>query len=268
MLRHRVLSAIFLIPAVLILLRLGDIPWLLTILVVSLLSWREMTNLLQRDHFAVDRLVGAAFVVACLGEAYIRAAGIVAADLLRPLLASLIIISLIWALYDRSDRPTVNWAINVTSALYIGFLLGHFVSLRLRPAGWEWMMLALGVSWANDTMAYFIGSAWGRHKLWPRLSPKKTWEGWLGGAAGALIAGGLLTPFLVGVPAWLGILLGLLIACAATFGDLAVSLLKRMAQVKDSSKLIPGHGGMLDRLDSLMFTVPIVTYFASVVSGA
>lgn len=268
MLRSRVLSTMILLPLVLVVLYLGGIPWLSAVFLIGALGWREMTNLLQRDHFAVDRLMGLIFVVILITEAYLRASGLVKTDLLRPLLASLIIISLVWALYDRSGQPTANWAINIAGALYLGYLLGHFVTLRLRPDGLRWVILALSLTWANDTLAYFVGSALGRHKLWPRLSPRKSWEGLMGGMAGALIVGGLLTPHLVGVSPWIGTLLGLLIAVAGTFGDLAVSLLKRMAQIKDSSNLIPGHGGILDRLDSLMFAFPIITYFALIVTGA
>ncbi len=267
MLRHRVLSAIILLPIVLALASLGGIPWSLAVFVVGLLGWREMTNLLQRDHFAVDRLLGLLFIAACVGEAYARSLGLAAVDFLRPLLTGLIILSLTWALYDRSEHPTANWAMNIAGALYMGFLLGHFVSLRLRPQGFNWLMLALLLTWVNDSMAYFVGSALGRHKLWPRVSPKKTWEGSIGGLLSTLVAGGFLAHYLVNVPAWSGVVLGLFISVAATYGDLAVSLLKRMARLKDSSNLIPGHGGVLDRLDSLMFTVPIVTYFAVIMTG-
>ncbi len=267
MLRSRVLSAIILLPLVLVVLHLGGIPWLFAALLIGILGWREMTRLLQQDHFAVDRLLGLGFIVAAVVEAYLRGAGLVQTDLLRPLLAGLIVASLIWTLFDRSSQPTANWAMNIASALYMGFLLGHFVTLRLRPDGEDWVLLVLALTWANDTLAYFVGSTLGRHKFWPRLSPKKTWEGVIGGTTCALVVGGLLTPHLVGIAPWLGIVLGLLIAVAATFGDLAVSLLKRMAHIKDSSNLIPGHGGMLDRLDSLMFTFPITTYFALIVAG-
>jgi len=255
------------LPIVLALARLGGIPWLLAVLIVGILGWREMTNLLQRTFFAVDRVLGLLFIIACVGEAYARSSGLITRDLFRPLLTGLIILSLTWALYDRSEHPTANWAINIAGALYMGFLLSHFVSLRLRPDGFNWLMLALLLTWVNDSMAYFVGSAIGRRKLWPRLSPKKTWEGTIGGLLSTLIAGGLLAHYLVRIPAWSGIALGFLISVAATYGDLAVSLLKRMARLKDSSNLIPGHGGVLDRLDSLMFTVPIVTYFALLMTG-
>ena len=267
MLRTRVLAAIALLPAVALVLYLGGIPWLICILLIGILGWRELTQLLQRDHFAIDRLLGLLFVVCAVSEAYVRGTGLVQADLLRPLLAGLIISTLIWALYDKGEHPTADWGINLASAIYLGFMLGHFVSLRVRSDGLQWMSLALIMTWASDTMAYFVGSALGKHKLWPRISPKKTWEGLIGGTVGALIAGPLVGGWLVGLNVWQGLLLGVLAAAGAPFGDLAVSLIKRMAHTKDSSNLIPGHGGVLDRLDSLLFTIPIITYFAWVLTG-
>ncbi len=128
-------------------------------------------------------------------------------------------------------------------------------------------LLALGLTWTADVMAYFVGRALGKHKLWPRISPKKTWEGLIGGTVGVLVVGPLLGGWLLGLSWWQGLLAGALVAVADPFGDLAVSLFKRVANIKDSSNLIPGHGGVLDRLDSLLFTVPVVTFFAWVVAG-
>ncbi len=267
MLRARVLSVLVLLPFVILLVYLGGIPWAMSIAAVGVIAWGEMTRLLQRSDFAVDRLLGLFFVVAAIGEAYLRGAGFVQVDLFRPLLALLIMASLVFALYDKSEHPTANWAINVASALYLGFMLSHFVTLRERANGLEWVIFAFAMTWIGDSFAYFVGISLGRHKLWPRISPKKTWEGLAGEIASCLIAGPLLGAWLVGINAWQGLLIGLLIAVLGTFGDLAVSLLKRMARIKDSSKLIPGHGGMLDRLDSLMFTFPVVTYFALIVAG-
>ncbi len=267
MLRTRVLSVLVLLPFVILLTYLGGIPWALGVASVGVIAWGEMTRLLQRSDFAVDRLLGLVFIVVAIVEAYLRGAGIIQVDLLRPLLALLVISSLVSALYDKSEHPTSNWAINIASALYLGFMLSHFVTLRERANGFHWAVFAFTITWIGDTFAYFVGSSLGKHKLWPRISPRKTWEGLAGEIVSCLIAGPLLGAWLVGITIWQGLLVGLLIAVLGTFGDLAVSLLKRMAHAKDSSQLIPGHGGMLDRLDSLMFTFPVVTYFALVVAG-
>jgi phosphatidate cytidylyltransferase len=266
-LRARVLSALVLIPIVIGLIYLGGIPWAVAIALAGAVAWAEMSRLLQRSDFAVDRIVGLAFVVLSIAVAYLQGAGLVQVDLLGPLLALLIIASLIYALYDHSDHPTQNWAINVASALYLGFMLSHFVTLREFENGMNWVIFAFGMTWIGDTSAYFVGRTLGRHKLWPRISPKKTWEGLAGEVVACMIAGPLLGGWLVGINIWQGLLIGILVAVLGTFGDFAVSLVKRMAKAKDSGALIPGHGGVLDRLDSLLFTFPLITYFALLVAG-
>jgi phosphatidate cytidylyltransferase len=266
-LRARVLSAVVLAPIVILLVYVGGLPWALGIALVGAVAWGEMSRLLRRSDFAVDRLLGLFFVVLAIAAAYLNASGVIKFDLLSPLLALLIMSSLIYALYDKSERPTQNWAINVASALYLGFMLRYFVILRERPNGMNWVFFAFFMTWIGDTSAYFVGRSLGRRKLFPRISPKKTWEGLAGEIVGCMIAGPLLGAWLVGINWWQGLIVGLLVAVLGTFGDFAVSLLKRMAQVKDTGALIPGHGGILDRLDSLMFTFPLIAFFAILVTG-
>jgi phosphatidate cytidylyltransferase len=156
-------------------------------------------------------------------------------------------------------------AFSLLAALYLGALGGTLAALRaLAPENegpWR-VTLLLAVMMIADTCAYFVGSAIGRHKLAPRISPGKTWEG-CGGAA----VGGVLTALVVcriGLPTLSvthAALLGLGVTVAGTVGDLAESLLKRWAGVKDSGTLFPGHGGMLDRLDSLLFGAPVLYYY-------
>ena len=267
MLRARLLSALLLVPLVCLFAYFGGILWLVVILLVGIQAWREMAQLLQRDHFTVDRNLGLFFIIGSVSEAYVHATGIVRVDLLRPLLAGLIIFSLIWALYNKGQHPTADWGVTVASALYLGFLLSHFIALRERANGFMWVLLAFSLSWIADSMAYFVGSALGKHKLWPRISPKKTWEGLAGGSLAAIVAAPLLGLWWLKLDPWLGVSLGVLVAVADPFGDFAVSLFKRMAHIKDTSQLIPGHGGLLDRLDSLLFTLPLITYFALLVTG-
>ena len=127
--------------------------------------------------------------------------------------------------------------------------------------GRDWVLLALFATFAVDTTAYFIGRAWGRHKMAPTISPGKTWEGAVGGLAGAIVAVIALALLLdIDISYSEMVILGFLIAVFAQLGDLAESKLKRSMGVKEAGNLIPGHGGILDRLDSIVFTGVVVYY--------
>jgi phosphatidate cytidylyltransferase len=164
-----------------------------------------------------------------------------------------------------------GWAdigITLGGALYIGGLLGYAPLLAALPEGGDqaggtaWLLLVLVGTAACDTGAYFVGSLMGRRKLIPHISPAKTWEGLAGGVLGAVVAAvalsGLLKLSMVAT-----ILLGLALCAAAVAGDLAESLIKRAAGVKDSGSIIPGHGGVLDRIDSILFVLVAVYWFVT-----
>lgn len=136
--------------------------------------------------------------------------------------------------------------------LYVPFLASLAV-LLVRQDGGEWWVLAfIAVAVAADTGAYVAGISFGKHPMAPRISPKKTWEGFAGAAFSALLAGTLLGIFMLDQPWWVGTILGVVILCTATAGDLGESMLKRDLGIKDMSSWIPGHGGVLDRLDSIL----------------
>jgi phosphatidate cytidylyltransferase len=170
--------------------------------------------------------------------------------------------------------PYLAWAdlgITLGGALYTGGLLGYAPLLAALPAqpggggGAIWLLLVLLGTAACDTGAYFVGSAIGRHKLIPHISPGKTWEGLLGGVLGGLLAA-LALSGLLGLSLAQALALGLLICAAAVCGDLSESFIKRAVGVKDSGHLIPGHGGILDRVDSILFVLLAVYWFVQVVS--
>ena len=126
------------------------------------------------------------------------------------------------------------------------------------------MRLALFTTFGSDTAAFFIGKAWGKHRLAPNISPGKTWEGVIAGLLGAIIVSLLFTiptPLHLNLRYWQAIILGLLVSIFGQAGDLVESLLKRNMGVKDSGKLLPGHGGFLDRMDSIVFASVVVYYF-------
>jgi phosphatidate cytidylyltransferase len=154
-----------------------------------------------------------------------------------------------------SERPT-NAAYGV---IYIGIACVCLVWLREMPRGREWTVLLLAVAWAADIAAYAVGSLLKGPKLWPRFSPNKTWSGFIGGLVAALAAGAAFSylpriDLTVGTGAAIGLVAGL----ATMAGDLWESMLKRRFGVKDSGDLIPGHGGLLDRVDGLMFAVVVM----------
>ena len=181
---------------------------------------------------------------------------------LTAVLTALIAGSLVWHVTFVRVR-TADTALTVFGAVYTGFLLAYLVLiLRVFSSG---MILAFAVVfsvWANDSLAYLVGSTFGRHKMAPRISPKKSWEGFVAGLAGSVavwVALSLVFPWAgVGVP--LAVSIGMVVGFAVLVGDLFESRMKREAGVKDSGSLLPGHGGFLDRLDSLIL-VCLVAYW-------
>ncbi|MEX0750275.1 MAG: phosphatidate cytidylyltransferase, partial [Dehalococcoidia bacterium] len=154
-----------------------------------------------------------------------------------------------------ADRMLTDWLWTIGGIAYVGFLGSFIVLLRDFPNGRDWVYLALFSTFSVDTTAYFTGRAFGSHPLAPAISPKKTVEGFVGGYAGGFAAVLLLNYFLgLRIEASQAVLLGLVFPLAATVGDLAESGIKRSMHIKDASELIPGHGGVLDRLDSILFT--------------
>jgi phosphatidate cytidylyltransferase len=172
-------------------------------------------------------------------------------------LSLLVLLSAGWHIieYERGRREAAtDFTVTLGGWLYLGVIGAFMISLRNLSNGLWWTFLVLVTVWAVDVGAYIAGTRWGRRLMSPRLSPKKTWVGFLGGTLCGLVCGvGLgiwFSTFGVGIPRWSGLVLGLFAGVVATLGDLSASLFKRQAGVKDSGNFLPGHGGIFDRVDS------------------
>ena len=177
-------------------------------------------------------------------------------------------------LYLKNENPVNSWAYTMLGQLYIAlpFSLINILAFQQNEAGQTTFDFLLPLSvfiflWTNDTGAYVSGSLFGRHKLFPRISPGKSWEGSIGGGILVLVVAGFIgyfanmgaTPHILDIPAWTG--LGLVVVIFGTWGDLVESLFKRTLGIKDSGKVLPGHGGMLDRFDSSLMAIPAAVVY-------
>lgn len=181
--------------------------------------------------------------------------------ILAPAISLVMMASLAWQLRRFQQRTVADWALSFAGGLYLGWTGGHLAEIRELNNGLWWLILTLVTTWFADTGAYLVGRKFGRHKMAPSISPGKTWEGYIGGIGVAVIGSlgiGLLSPIGMGI-ALAG---GLLVGALSTLGDLVESMFKRQANAKDSGSLIPGHGGVFDRIDSLLWSGVILYYLA------
>lgn len=202
----------------------------------------------------------AAGVLCCVGLAYAPSAPFL---LLSIVLPCFFIVLLYLFRFQDMQAVSRDLAVSLFGLLYIPLLLSHAVLLRSVPAGRDWIFLVLFVVMASDTLAYFVGRQWGRHRLYEAVSPKKTIEGSLGGLVGSVLGATICKLwFFTELSSVDVLLLGAGVGAFSQLGDLVESLLKRSFGVKDSGALVPGHGGLLDRLDSLLFAFPVTYYYA------
>ncbi len=249
----RLLVALVGIPIVVMPLLLGGFWFASLVYVIALAGGFELYGLLRKGGYVPLRWLGLFWLGLLVLDRW-------QSELLplSTLIAGGLVVFLIFALFTR-DNPIGSWMSTTLGALYVGLTLGQAVPLRLLPDGLWWLLFAIFVTWSNDSFAYFAGSTVGRHQLWARVSPSKTWEGTVAGWGGAVLMALLfvwLTPLTL--PLWLAALLGAVSGVLALLGDLSISMFKRQARVKNSGNLLPGHGGVLDRLDSLLFVMPFI----------
>ena len=289
----RVLTAVILIPIVLLLVLRAPVPSLAVVVAaVAILTLREYTDLSARysiQPFRMPLYVFAALSFLALaaqsGQNYLTTT----VQMLFGLSVACVAVAFFFLALAMRREPLATGFPAAASAtfgyVYIVAPLAMLVQLRQQGSGAFLILYALIVVWTGDTVAYYTGRALGRHKLAPRISPGKTWEGTVGSFLGAVAMGTLVFAYSASIsgglervgllarsqgyeppllpPLWQFALLSGCINVAAQIGDLAESLIKRGAGVKDSGTLLPGHGGLLDRIDALLFAAPVLWYYAA-----
>lgn len=260
----RIATAVVLLPIVLGLIWMGGLPFAALIGVAALLCAVELCAMaLGDDPLRLPAALGAFampffFIVPGLGE-----------ESLHWLYALVVVVILTWRLLRNAPVESAGRDVSyATFGMLYASLIGYLMPLRGLGeveswSGGGWVVLACALTWLGDTGAYTAGRLFGKNKMYPRISPAKTWEGFAGGMlssiGGAFALRATLLPALTGGDA---IVLGILGGIGGPIGDLVESMLKRSFGVKDSGDILPGHGGMLDRVDALMINAPIVYFYA------
>ncbi|MBC8281955.1 MAG: phosphatidate cytidylyltransferase, partial [Chloroflexi bacterium] len=276
---QRSLTALVGIPVLVGAIILGA-PWLTAlVLVAGVVGIWEFYRMTPASVGPLPFILGAAWVLALLSGAQAASGRDNFLIISGGIIATGSFAALLW--FIAYYRPVVsaekkNYPVGFTylilGPIYVGFLLSHTLMLReinvpglaegaTIDIGIDWLLFALLATFAVDTGAYLVGRAVGKHPLAPSISPNKTWEGSVGGFVSAVAAAVALGQVLdLNIDVWQQAVIGAVVGVVAQWGDLLESKLKRIADVKDAGSIIPGHGGILDRLDSLLFTLPAVYY--------
>lgn len=262
---ERVLASFIFIPCLIIIARRGGYYYLALINIMILIGLWEFYRMMEAKGLKPYRAMGILSGLALSWYVFFQQ-GVYA-----NLLMSVIFIGIMILELARKERGLAVYHISVTlfGVFYIGWLGSHLILLRELPRlkgldyslGFSFVIVTFALTWCYDTGAYFVGMYLGRHKLFPSISPGKTVEGAIGGVFGSLVgifvARAVIAPYLTVVES-VGLAIGA--SVVGQLGDLCESMIKRDVKIKDSSRTIPGHGGVLDRFDSLLFTAPLIYY--------
>jgi phosphatidate cytidylyltransferase len=265
---QRILTSIVAIPIVLVFVWFGGWWAFAASALVVVLGINELHNMMIHEGYhpmiAVSLVLSLLFLLAAMFP-------LMRLTLLEISLIIAVLVSFPLLFFRKKlEGAMIDWSLTLAIAIYLGWPLSLFPQLRgyeigFSPGFW-WVLIVLFGVWGFDTGAFFSGRFFGRHKLAPKISPAKTWEGVIGGMIFSIAFSLLLTVIPLKIPWYLAIVLGILIGAAATLGDLAESLIKRQTHVKDSGHFMPGHGGILDRVDSILFAVIVVFVFMQLVA--
>jgi len=262
MLAERLITTIIFVPILALAVHFGGASFFLMVTgaaIMGLIEFYDMQKKSSNPQYETGILVSFVLCISAFKRIY------------SPyfILVMLLLLTLIIEVFKKSFSKKIdkfgslkNVSVTVFGVLYVTFLLSHLFFLRER--GLRFVYLLFFSTWCTDSAAYFVGKAWGKHKLIPKISAKKSVEGAIAGICASIAVFLIARIWIFDFSFNVSIVLGLSIGIIAQFGDLCESLLKRDVETKDSGNFIPGHGGLLDRFDSLLFTAPFFYHFLSI----
>lgn len=259
--KQRIITGIVAGAGFLSLIYLGGIPFAILIVLLALIGMWELLKMKRIPPVSLRSGIGFLFVLLLVLPQGLLDAGLWGIDRLE-LFLSLIVVMLSLTVLTKNKFTFDEAGFTILASVYVGFGFHYFIYARFLDNGLELIFFILLLVWSTDSGAYFAGRSFGKHKLWPEISPKKTIEGSLGGIVLAFIVGMIFISFIpVFTSTLTAVLCILVVSVAGQLGDLVESAFKRHYEVKDSGHVLPGHGGILDRFDSLIFVMPILYLF-------
>ncbi len=263
-----VTGAVF-VAVIIAAIELSPYTFMLLFMIINLLSIIEFYRLFIRNDLTPRIFSGITLSLILYITSALVASGKVSAQLLF-LNIPMVFLIFIFELYLKSEKPFENIAYTLLGVIYLTVPLALFNSMAFLPGentGYH-SGIIIGyflILWASDTGAYLSGMTFGKHKLFERHSPKKTWEGSIGGCLAALLLGYINAQFFKQLTLSEWFIVSIIIVVSGTFGDLIESMLKRSLNIKDSGTILPGHGGMLDRFDGLFISIPFVFFYLALI---
>jgi len=268
MLLPRIATALIGAPVILGAIYHGGLPFFFVILAVVLIGLREFYYLAAETGYPSFDWIGVGGGALVIASIFLNGIGFASAtenQLTAGVFSLLLLVVVVRSLSKGpADTTLSEWGITFLGVFYVAWTMGHLLLLRdLKPQGLPATFLLFAIIWTEDICAYFVGSRWGRRKIAESISPKKSWEGTIAGILAAMAVAVLFqkTVLKSSMSTPEAMLLGAVTAILGFFSDLGESLIKRAAGVKDSSLLLPGHGGILDRFDSFFLACPFFYYY-------
>lgn len=266
----RTITGIVLVLVMLTAIIASQYSFAILFLLILIGGLREFSNLYKQSDIKPNIWLSYLISILLFGTSFFVAEGIIGAKYFLALFPLFLLI-MASELYRNKQKPIENIAVTIFSIIYLAIplsLISFLVYPEILP-GHNYspkLLIALFILiWTYDSGAYLFGVSFGRHRLFERISPKKSWEGAAGGTLTAVIAGMVISKYIseIGLSHWIAI--SLLTVASSTFGDLTESMFKRYFQVKDSGQIFPGHGGILDRFDSILFAVPVIVLYLKII---